>query len=142
MSDFFIFPLNSDVKILFSEIKESHHRIINNGKPSKIYSLWEKRKQSDESFVEICKRELGFERYMTVGLIRDDKVFPTLVSNSHYYTFAECGIINKKELLKISTFPEDYVFTIEPKYSMGMSVPPVMMAQIAKQVYEQWLSKL
>jgi DNA (cytosine-5)-methyltransferase 1 len=128
--------------IIYSEIKEGTHRIINNGKPSKIYSLWEKRKQSDNTFVEICKREYGFERYMTVGLIKESKIFPALVSNTHYYTFSECGIINKTELLKISTFPKDYIFSIEPKYIMGMSVPPVMTAQIADRIYNQWLNKL
>jgi DNA (cytosine-5)-methyltransferase 1 len=30
----------------------------------------------------------------------------------------------------------------KPGYLIGMSVPPVMTAQIAKQVYEQWLSKI
>lgn len=29
-----------------------------------------------------------------------------------------------------------------PHYICGMSVPPVMMAQVATRVYEQWLSKL
>lgn len=27
-------------------------------------------------------------------------------------------------------------------YVCGMSVPPIMMAQIANQIYEQWLSKI
>lgn len=27
-------------------------------------------------------------------------------------------------------------------YIVGMSVPPIMMAKIALQIYEQWLSKL
>ena len=43
------------------------------------------------------------------------------------------------------TYPLDYNFTefnTNPVYLIGMSVPPVMTAQIAKQVYEQWLSKL
>ena len=41
------------------------------------------------------------------------------------------------------TYPLDYDFQgIEPKYLIGMSVPPVMTAQIANQIWEQWLSKI
>jgi DNA (cytosine-5)-methyltransferase 1 len=37
------------------------------------------------------------------------------------------------------TYPLDYNFkTVEPKYLIGMSVPPVMTAQIAHQIYLQW----
>jgi DNA (cytosine-5)-methyltransferase 1 len=38
------------------------------------------------------------------------------------------------------TYPLDYNFKkIEPKYLIGMSVPPVMTAQIATEIYNQWL---
>ena len=30
----------------------------------------------------------------------------------------------------------------QPWYVCGMSVPPVMMANVASNIYEQWLSKL
>jgi DNA (cytosine-5)-methyltransferase 1 len=37
------------------------------------------------------------------------------------------------------TYPLDYNFkSVEPKYLIGMSVPPVMTAQIANQIYLQW----
>jgi DNA (cytosine-5)-methyltransferase 1 len=37
------------------------------------------------------------------------------------------------------TYPLDYNFKkIEPKYLIGMSVPPVMTAQIATEIYNQW----
>jgi len=47
---------------------------------------------------------------------------------------------NKKELLDSGTFPIDYDFgKLNPKYLIGMSVPPVMTAQIATRIYEQVL---
>ena len=50
--------------------------------------------------------------------------------------------LNKKELLKASTFPIDYDFCdIDPWYVMGMSVPPVMMANISNQIYEQFFKR-
>lgn len=49
--------------------------------------------------------------------------------------------INKNEELLMSSFPQDYDFLdMNPTYLMGMSVPPIMMAQIAEEVYKQILS--
>jgi DNA (cytosine-5)-methyltransferase 1 len=47
--------------------------------------------------------------------------------------------ISKNEVCQIGTYPLDYDFKkVEPKYLIGMSVPPVMTAQIAHQIYLQW----
>lgn len=47
------------------------------------------------------------------------------------------------EYIQFGTYPLDYDFkTIEPEYLIGMSVPPVMTAQIAHQIWMQWLSKI
>lgn len=48
--------------------------------------------------------------------------------------------LNKNEIIKIGSWPSDYDFTgLDPNYVIGMSVPPIMMAQVAHQVYEQLL---
>ena len=59
-------------------------------------------------------------------------------------TEKEPKFLSKNEILKISTFPLDYKTKNqnELEYLRGMSVPPVMMAQIATRVWEYWLSKL
>jgi len=37
----------------------------------------------------------------------------------------------------------DYNFKgVSVKYLIGMSVPPIMMAQIATEIYNQWFSKI
>lgn len=51
--------------------------------------------------------------------------------------------LNDKDICKIGSFPQDYNFLkLSAAYLIGMSVPPVMTAQIASQVYDQWLNKL
>jgi len=46
------------------------------------------------------------------------------------------------EYKQIGTYPMDYNFKkIKPKYLIGMSVPPVMTAQIATEIYNQWFKK-
>lgn len=51
--------------------------------------------------------------------------------------------ISDEAIKLIGTYPLDYNFkSIEPKYLIGMSVPPVMTAQIANQIKIQWLDKI
>jgi DNA (cytosine-5)-methyltransferase 1 len=50
---------------------------------------------------------------------------------------------SKQEACSIGSYPQDYDFCKQkPHYMIGMSVPPVMTAQIALKVYEQWLKNL
>ena len=59
---------------------------------------------------------------------------------SHPY---EPRYISTAEYLRGSTFPADYNFLkVNPKFVLGMSVPPIMTAQIAHQIYLQWLARL
>lgn len=47
--------------------------------------------------------------------------------------------ISKKEICQIGSYPLDYNFKrIDPKYLIGMSVPPIMTAQIATEINNQW----
>ena len=49
--------------------------------------------------------------------------------------------ISIKEASLCQTFPLDYSFNLDPYYLIGMSVPPLMTAKTAEQVYNQWISK-
>ena len=77
------------------------------------------------------------------------KINPNLVLNT--IIGSECGgyhyskkrSLNKKENCLGGSYPLDYNFmTNTSKYLIGMSVPPVMTAQIASNIYDQWLIKL
>ena len=51
--------------------------------------------------------------------------------------------ISKNEVIQASSFPLDYDFNNnKPHYICGMSVPPLMIANIASEVYKQWLTKI
>lgn len=74
-----------------------------------------------------------------------DLVSPTVVADSgggimiHYNGERYCS---NDEYKQIGTYPLDYNFkNIEPKYLIGMSVPPVMTAQISLKIKEQWFDK-
>lgn len=72
-----------------------------------------------------------------------DKVMPTITAggtNTHYYI---PGKLTTTENVLAGSFPMDYNFLkVDPQYLIGMSVPPVAVAQIANQIYIQWLSKI
>ena len=52
-------------------------------------------------------------------------------------------MINVNEAILGGSYAMDYNFvTNNPKYLIGMSVPPVMTAQIATEVFNQWISKI
>jgi DNA (cytosine-5)-methyltransferase 1 len=69
-------------------------------------------------------------------------ISPTIVADDgggimiHYDGERYCS---DDEYKQIGTYPMDYNFKkIKPKYLIGMSVPPVMTAQIATEIYNQW----
>ena len=68
----------------------------------------------------------------------------TIATDINRYWLDENTLIDKDTVSLIGSYPLDYnhLDFNNPQYLIGMSVPPVMTAQIAKQVYEQWLSKL
>lgn len=50
------------------------------------------------------------------------------------------GVINDREYLTLGSFPLDYdSLDMSAGWFVGMSVPPVMMAQIAHRICKQWL---
>lgn len=68
----------------------------------------------------------------------------TIATDINRYWLDENTLIDKDTVSLIGSYPLDYdhLDFNNPQYLIGMSVPPVMTAQIAKQVYEQWLSKI
>jgi len=71
-------------------------------------------------------------------------ICPTLTADASHgaWDYEYCRMMDKNELCQIGTYPLDYNFkSIEPKYLIGMSVPPVMTAQIANQILIQWFKQ-
>ena len=51
-------------------------------------------------------------------------------------------LLSDEDFRNVQTFPQDYDFCgNDVQYVCGMSVPPNMMANIATEVWEQWLKK-
>ncbi len=72
------------------------------------------------------------------------RVFVSMTAgNSEYGIEEESSFINDSEIIKLGSFPSDYIFLNQkPKYLIGMSVPPLMTARIANELKKQWLDKV
>jgi DNA (cytosine-5)-methyltransferase 1 len=70
-----------------------------------------------------------------------DMVLPTIRANGLPYDYEVERTLFDDEVKTAGSFPMDYQVD-NIGYLIGMSVPPVMTAQIAKEIYDQWLSKL
>lgn len=110
----------------------------------KIKEYWEQRLPSDANFRDTLMRVYGRDSCFNNYYLKLDETPNTLTANSEvFYLYDEYRKPNKQEVCSISSFPQDYNFLNEPYYYIcGMSVPPVMMAHVAENVYNQWLRKI
>lgn len=133
----------SEDKIIYGQLRSQSERDM----PFTEYDLemWSNKQQGDRDYGYICKRTKGKVSNWNSKFIRDNEVCQTITSTSgsKLISFSEPKHLSKNELKACGTYPIDYDFQdIEAKYLIGMSVPPVMIAQIANQIRIQWLDKL
>jgi len=125
--------------ILFCEIQEKNN--INDLTDRQFY-LWQNRIKTDKSngdtVMRLEKRLSGF----TNPILHSDEVCPTINSQGGSFMLYDLPRqINDNECCQCGSYPIDYNFKdLKARYLIGMSVPPVMTAQISHQIYLQWLN--
>jgi DNA (cytosine-5)-methyltransferase 1 len=130
----------NEKKIIFREIYEpsnNERMLVGNA-----LDLWKDRIETDIDLDNISTRR-GRPNYMfNHKFLKLSKVANTITGNDNCCLYEEPRYRGKNELCKCGTYPLDYNFlTNKPEYLIGMSVPPVMTAQIATEIYNQWISK-
>lgn len=127
--------------ITYSEFKtnEIGQRLTN-----ETTEVWNKRIPTDKSLCDIHLRISGISKRFNAVFINDNQT-PNTISAGADSIPIKHDIPNRicmNEVKMIGTYPLDYNFkSIEPNYLIGMSVPPVMTAQIANQIAKQWFNK-
>jgi len=77
------------------------------------------------------------------GNVLINKNVPNTMTTGYVINKEKMCYATNEELCYIGSFPQDYNFNKnKPGYLIGMSVPPVMMAQISYEIYKQWLSRI
>ena len=127
-----------EAPIYFGEVREEHGKPID--EKSQAYKLLQMRRPDDKNLGDINARWKGKGTGFTASIVKDTDVAPTLCAGGGMIRDCDASYFTAKDCVSIQTFPQDYDFGKEPpEYVCGMSVPPVMMANIATEVYQQWL---
>jgi DNA (cytosine-5)-methyltransferase 1 len=108
-----------------------------------ILKYWKETPQGSS----ICNyiRSLGEkEKFFSYRKVNINEPFCTILTgNNGEFRHDIPTYFHEEDLIKGGSFPSDYNFlNINHKYLIGMSVPPIMTAQIASNIYDQWLSKI
>lgn len=127
--------------ILFGDIVErgstSHKELI----PS-IRLRWPHVQKGDENLKYADARyrnKTSHTAFFSTTIVYDYTVPGTLTSAGYTLYYDEARNLNDKEYVNISSFPVDYNFEgNSTRYVCGMSVPPLMIAQIAAEIKRQW----
>lgn len=125
-------------------IDENGKHLPLNEREQKYFEL---KKYGDLHFGNISMRIIGTNRYFDSPWLYKNRVLPTIMATSaehrSAYHFDRPWHINETEIKYASTFPQDYQSPYKDiGWLCGMSVPPVMTAQVSYQIYKQWLSKI
>ena len=105
--------------------------------------LWNKKIDTDTNLGDINARERGLLSDFNAILVKHDSSLNTITANGKFIDFETPQHISDEAIKKAGSYPLDYDFkTNKVVYLIGMSVPPVMTANIATEIYSQWLSKL
>ena len=127
-----------EAPIYFGEVRSEQGRPVD--PQTQAYKLLELCRPGDKCMGDINMRWKGKNTGFTVNIVADTDVSCTLTSGGGMYRDYDAMAFGDMDFVNIQTFPQDYNFGFEsPQYVCGMSVPPVMMANIATEVYQQWL---
>ena len=98
---------------------------------------------NEKSFGEISQRVDNKISGFTDMIVDDNMVSGTITANGkNFRSYDNCWFTNN-DYIYTGSYPIDYNFlNNSPQYLIGMSVPPIMTAQIASNIYEQWITKL
>lgn len=109
---------------------------------SKYKKLLDQRRPTDRDLGDICLRVHGKESGFTNKILSDSRPALTITAGGNFFRMFDGHQLTAEDFRNVGTFPQDYDFGDQsPQYVTGMSVPPVMMAHIASQIWEQWLKK-
>lgn len=143
-----MFTFQPKIEMIFNEkevpFKEIFKNYVDRPLSEHYFDFWKARKKGDVDFSNSSER-MGKNKnaQFQYKYLYMDKVSNTITAGEQCVLFDYPRYRNFDELCECGTYPKDYNFiNNKPHYLIGMSVPPVVMANISEQIYLQWLSKI
>lgn len=119
-----------DIEGNFSAVTDRQNRLLG------LYN-------GEKTLEQIEKNNFGKGSGYTDNIVSDNDTVPTITSGGKMFRACDKSWFSDYDFKTTGTYPIDYDFQdIKPQYLIGMSVPPVMTAQIANQIKLQWLDKI
>ena len=110
--------------------------------PDKVLKMWQWLDENNEkcggkAHTALYKKRSNFN----IVKLNSNQTPSTLTSKNQLMHWAEKRYISEKEIIQISSFPKDYDFCNKLEFITGMSVPPLMMHKISKEIHNQWFKQ-
>ena len=102
--------------------------------------LLEQARPQDKKIADVRAR-LGMRKNGFIhSIVSDNDVCPCSLAGGCKFRLYDGKYFSSGDYINVQTFPQDYDFCgNDVQYVCGMSVPPLMMKNIALDVYKQWL---
>ncbi len=128
----------NEPEICFGEVRSEH------GDPATgvMAEMLKHRRLTDNDISDISKRVRRVNAGYSVPINRDNAPAYTVTAGGSSFRMCDGLAMTDADFINCQTFPQDYNFMDQSvKYVCGMSVPPVMMANVAAEIYEQLLKE-
>jgi DNA (cytosine-5)-methyltransferase 1 len=131
-------------EIPFSDIRND--KINDAGWTDQDEYVWKYKKRGDRNYANVLTRVDDHYSCFNSTFIYDHKAVPTIsaTEGSKLTLFSAGRRMNSEEMILAQSFPLDYDFLTDrcsdKQYVLGMSVPPLMIANIADRIYRDWRS--
>jgi DNA (cytosine-5)-methyltransferase 1 len=129
--------------IVFGKVRSEHGKDYSHTERGK---LMQHRIISDKCMNDINQRLYNKNSGFNAMIWHDNEIASTITAGETNWRYFDGMACSDDDYKKVGTYPMDYDFKSDTesmaKYMIGMSVPPVMVAKIAEQIYLQWFSIL
>lgn len=125
--------------IKFGSVRSEHGAKTNES--TAMCALLDQALPGEINIADVCQRLTGDgNSYFSQIIVNDEQVCMTVTAAGSFYRFYDRMKFSPEDFRRVQSFPEDYDFCgNNVQYVTGMSVPPNMMANVAEEVYAQWL---
>ena len=122
--------------IPFADVREPYGKELSG--TNQAGKLMRYRISSDRCLQDINKRVTKKKSGFTSPINHDEEPVQTITAGGYCFRMCDGLLMTDKDIINCQTFPQDYDFMDQDvQYVCGMSVPPVMMANIASEVQKQ-----